>query len=85
MNAADKHLLWNKQSGRQSWSSLSQKAYCSQQGLKPGYWRKRLRSPGETGGELIRLPISAANHSVLVTFSGLKLDVHVSALLQVLR
>jgi len=87
MNTADKHLFWNKHLADWSGSGLSQKAYCLQQGLKPAtfsYWRKGRRSPDAACGKLIRLPISAGNLSVRISVSGLKLDVPVSALSQVL-
>jgi hypothetical protein len=87
MNKADKLLFWKKQLTDCSQSGLSQKTYCSQQGLKPAtfsYWRKQLRSPDEACGKLIRLPISTGSHSVQITVSGLKLDVPVHVLSQVL-
>ena len=87
MNKADKLLFWKKQLADCSESGLSQNAYCSQQGLKLAtfsYWRKRLRSSGEACGKLIRLPISSVSHSVQITISGLKLDVPVNVLSQVL-
>lgn len=86
MKTADKHFFWKKQLADWSRIGLSQKAYCSQQGLKPAtfsYWRKRLGSSGEPCGKLIRLSFSAASHSVRMTLSGLKLNVLVNVLSQV--
>jgi transposase-like protein len=87
MNKSDKLLFWKKQLADCSRSGLSQKAYCSQQGLKPAtfsYWRKQLRSSDAACGKLIRLPLSTSSHSVRITVSGLQLEVPVTLLEQVL-
>ena len=82
-----KHIFWQKQLANWSVSGLSQKAYCSQEGLKISTfscWRKRLRAPKDSCGKLIRVPFSPYGASVRVIISGLQLDVPVNALEQVL-
>ena len=87
MNMNNKRDFWQQQMLGWSKSGLSQKTYCSQEGLTLStfsYWRKRLKSSKGPCGKLIQVPLSSYGVSVRIAASGLQMDVPIDALEQVL-
>jgi len=81
----NKRDFWQQQMIGWSKSGLSQKTYCSQEGLTLStfsYWRKRLKSSRSSCGKLIKVPLSSYGASVRIVVSGLQIDVPIDALEQ---
>jgi len=88
MTSENKADFWQRHIEGWRQSSLSQKAYCLQQGLSFasfGYWRTRLNHKTDTRGPFIPLNFAGASSSVTVFLpTGVRLEFPVHALAEVL-
>ena len=86
MGRSEKHTFWKKHLADWSSSRLSQKAYCTQHGLKRAnfsYWRKSLRASEPSRSKLIPITVPPRASSVRLMALGVQMDVPIDVLEQV--